>query len=202
MSFGAGLSLRRGRRSSRAQVVAPCFSSKSLCWSVPVSSQPPAGATSFGGRCFRSVAQTRLKVCQRLPSGFWSLPRRNASFSHQAAKCRLTGWPACCSCRAWGKSRALPIDRCSLRNWSSSACTSGCIGTVQVRRTLSCSARHPIITFARSTSSQRRFRIALTRRVQAQIGVGLFRQPTPTRRRAAAVFFSVSILLHLKALSG
>jgi hypothetical protein len=46
--------------------------SRSHCWqhccSVPVSSHPPAAATSFGGRCFRSVAQTRLKVCQRLPS--------------------------------------------------------------------------------------------------------------------------------------
>jgi hypothetical protein len=86
-------------------------------------------------KCFRSVAHTRLKVDHRLPSGFWSLPRRNASFSHQAARCRLTGWSGRCSCRAWGKSSALPIAPCSFRNRRSSACASGCIGTIQVRRT-------------------------------------------------------------------
>ena len=29
-------------------------------------------------KMLRSVAKARLKVCQRLPSGFWSLPRLNA----------------------------------------------------------------------------------------------------------------------------
>jgi hypothetical protein len=62
------------------------------CPYIEISSHPPAAATSFGGRCFRSVAQTLRNMCHRLPPGFWSLPRRNASFSHHAARCRVTGW--------------------------------------------------------------------------------------------------------------
>jgi hypothetical protein len=63
--------------------------------------------------------------------------RRNASFSHQATRCPLTGWSAAAPCRAWGwgKSKALSIAPCSFRNRRSSACASGCIGTIQVRRT-------------------------------------------------------------------
>ena len=62
-----------------------------------MSFSPPAAATSFSERCFRSVAHFRRYGCQRPPSSFGSVASLSATDSHLSNRCRSIGASKLCS---------------------------------------------------------------------------------------------------------